>query len=210
MLQTQNPYVSSAYNLPYQQSFVPGNMNQSIWSNSSLSNAYNLPAAHSYRFQPMSSAAVNFNNSRGFQPVSTAFASRLNNFNPGLQNNFNNQTSLALNTTGGTNWTTGYRSDFGITQPSIDVSETKDDVILACDLPNVNLNDLNLTVSENSCSISAQSMVNGQSIAMHRTVPLSTCIRSDAVDANYSNGILQVRMPKKDVKAKKDIKVNFK
>lgn len=210
MLQSQNPYITSGYNMPYQQSFVPGNLNQNLWSGR---------AAHSYRFQPMNSGAANFNNLSGiqnYQPLSTSFTPSVNAFNPAI-NGFNqgfhyNPSSQAFtggNTTGIENWNTG-RTSFGIAQPSIDVSETKDDVILACDLPNVNLNDLNLTVGENSCSISAQTWVNGRSVAMHRTVPLSTSIRSDAVGADYSNGILQVRMPKKDVHAKEEINVNFK
>ena len=210
MLMHRQNYFSSAYNNPYQQTAFSGNLPVNSFSP--------VTQAHSYRFQPMTSGTANVNNIgnlQGYPRYSNALAQSVNNCNPGLQytqsvNPSSQGFATNFNNTGAVSWNTGVRSDFGIKEPSIDISETKNDIVLACDLPNVNLDDLNLTVSENTCTISAQSWTSGQNTALHRTVPLSTSVRSDAVDANYSNGILQVRMPKKDVTSKRDIKVNFK
>ncbi len=201
----------SGYNLPQQQAFVPAT--QSGWPGS-INRGAN---AFSYRFQPLTSGAANTGtNFAGYQPISNAFNATggMGNFNqigvqPGYNQSFapNISSGTAANLTGGT--VSYARNKFGMTQPGIDISETKNDIVLACDLPNVNLNDLNLSVSENSCTISAQSWVEGQNLALHRTVPLSTSIRADAVDANYSNGILEVRMPKRDAVSRKEINVNM-
>lgn len=198
----------SGYNFPQQQAFAPAT--QSGWAGE-INRGAN---AFSYRFQPLSStAATTGTNISGYHPAANAFntAGGIGNFGiqPGYVQSFapNMTTGNTASWTGGT--MSSARNNFGITQPGIDISETKNDIVLACDLPNVNLNDLNLSVSENSCTISAQSWMGGQNLALHRTVPLSTSIRADAVDANYSNGILEVRMPKRDVTSRKKINVNM-
>jgi HSP20 family molecular chaperone IbpA len=95
-----------------------------------------------------------------------------------------------------------------VLQPSIDISETKDDLVIACNMQNVDTNNLNLTATEDSLSISAQSYVGSQPTSLHKTIPLPTSIRSEAVSADYSNGILNIRMPKKDASARQQLQVN--
>ena len=177
-----------------------------------------VTTAYSYRFQPSN---LGSNNVTGFQARNANFNSSWNQINPAMQfaqsfapssQSFIPQSAAfsPVNQSFATgNISTGVlpRTEFGLSQPSIDISETKNDIILACDLPNANLNDLNLTVSDNTCSISAQAWVSGQNLAIHRTVPLSTSVKSDSVDASYNNGILQVRMPKKDVSTSRKINV---
>lgn len=213
LIQAHNPFVSSAWNIPQQHVFTPSI--QSSWGGFAGNSFAPVSTAYSYRFQPVTSGM----GVAGFQPVSNAQSSAINTgiplsnigFNPALQYSYSFAPNIT--TAAGLNYNTGAttfnRTTFGISEPNIDITETKNDIVLAADLPNVNLNDLNLTVSENSCSISALAWVGGQNVALHRTVPLPTSVRSDAVDANYSNGILQVRMPKRDVSARREIKVNM-
>jgi HSP20 family protein len=194
-----NQVYTSAANVPQQQ-FWPSVQSgwggiQSGWGG--FSNFAPVSTAYSYRFQPFTSA---------YNPaMTTGMADQY-----ALSGGMPYAQAFAPNVGGyGTGATTFGRTSFGLSQPDIDISETKNDIVLACDLPNVNLNDLNLTVSENTCTISAQSWIGGQSLALHRTIPLPTSIRAEAVDTNYSNGILQVRMPKKDITARRQISVNM-
>ncbi|MCK8823768.1 Hsp20/alpha crystallin family protein [Fuchsiella alkaliacetigena] len=97
----------------------------------------------------------------------------------------------------------------GMISPSISISETQDDLIIACNMPNVDLDNLSLTATENSLSIAAQAFIGQQSSSLHRTVPLPTMIRAEAVDASYNNGILQIRMPKQETSARRQLQVNI-
>ncbi|MCK8816693.1 Hsp20/alpha crystallin family protein [Natroniella sulfidigena] len=95
-----------------------------------------------------------------------------------------------------------------IFQPSIDISETQNDLVVACSMQNANPNNIDLTATEDSVSISAQSFIGNQTSSLHRTIPLPTTIRAEAIDASYSNGVLRIRMPKRETSARKQLQVN--
>ncbi|PKM79149.1 MAG: hypothetical protein CVU88_07290, partial [Firmicutes bacterium HGW-Firmicutes-13] len=108
----------------------------------------------------------------------------------------------------GQQMTTGIRSSAGFAQPRIELAETNNDVIVTAELPNVDPNNIYLTVTDDSLSISALAHMGGISSSLHRTVALPTQIRSEHIDVNYSNGILECRLPKSDYTARRRVKVN--
>ncbi len=83
-----------------------------------------------------------------------------------------------------------------IVQPTVDISETTSDVLVTACVGNLNVNDLNLNVTDNSVTISGTAWTGSEQIVLNRTVALTTSVRAEAVDANFNRGILEIRMPK--------------
>jgi len=104
----------------------------------------------------------------------------------------------------------GFRieSSSGMAQPRGELAETNTDLVITAELPNVNPNDLNLTVTDDSVSISAVSYTGGTAVPLHRTICLPTTIKSEQVNASFSNGILEARLPKSDASVRRKIRVN--
>ncbi|MEW8959185.1 MAG: Hsp20 family protein [Moorella sp. (in: firmicutes)] len=96
----------------------------------------------------------------------------------------------------------------GMIQPRIELAETNSDVVVTAELPNINPNNLQLTVTDDSLSISALAISGGMTTSLHRTVALPCSVRAEHVDATYSNGILEARLPKSDLTARRRVKVN--
>jgi len=108
----------------------------------------------------------------------------------------------------GTSLTNAITSSVGMIQPRIDIAETNSDVVVTADLPNINPANLQLTVTDDSLSISALALSGNMSTSVHRTVALPCPVRAEHVDATYSNGILEARLPKSDIMARRRVKVN--
>ncbi|MGB9886875.1 MAG: Hsp20/alpha crystallin family protein [Moorellales bacterium] len=96
----------------------------------------------------------------------------------------------------------------GMVEPRVDISETNSDIVVTAELPNINPNDLNLTVTDDSLSISCTAFAGGIPTSVHRTIALPTSVKAEQVTANYSNGILECRLPKSDLAARRRIRVN--
>lgn len=79
-----------------------------------------------------------------------------------------------------------------IVQPNVDIAETNSEVVLSYDLPLVDQNQLNLSVSHDSVTLQANS---GQGI-FYRTVSLPTDVFPESAEATLTNEILEIRIPK--------------
>ncbi|MDA8334679.1 MAG: Hsp20/alpha crystallin family protein [Peptococcaceae bacterium] len=95
----------------------------------------------------------------------------------------------------------------GLAQMRVDLAETNSDVVVAAELPNVSLNDLSLTVTDDSLSISATAFAGNRACSLYRTIALPTTIKSEQVEATYANGILEIRAPKSDLVSRRKVKV---
>ena len=102
---------------------------------------------------------------------------------------------------------TGINTVSGLAQPRVELAETNHDGIVTADLPNVDPNNIYITVTDDSLSISALSMMGGSTSSLHRTVALPTNIRAEHLDVSYTNGILECRLPKSDLVARRRVKV---
>jgi HSP20 family protein len=100
------------------------------------------------------------------------------------------------------------QSSTGLAQMRVDLAETNSDVVVAAELPNVSLNDMILTITDDSVSISATAWSGYGATNLFRTIALPTTIKSEQVDATYANGVLEIRAPKSDVTTRRKIKVN--
>lgn len=110
--------------------------------------------------------------------------------------------------TGMGNLTSGIRSGAGFAQPRVELAESNSDVIVTAELPNVDPNQIYLTVTDDSLSISALANLGGTSSSIHRTVALPTNVKSEHLDVNFSNGTLECRLPKSDLAVRRRVKVN--
>jgi HSP20 family molecular chaperone IbpA len=86
----------------------------------------------------------------------------------------------------------------GMIQPSVDISESSSDVMVAAYLSDAALNDISLNVTENSVTISASAWTGKDHLVLNRTVALPTSIRAESVDASLQSGVLEIRLPKAD------------
>ena len=78
----------------------------------------------------------------------------------------------------------------GMIQPSVDISETSSDVMVAAYLSDAVLNDISLNVTENSVTISASAWTGSEHLVLNRTIALPTSIRAESVDASFQSGVL--------------------
>jgi len=90
-----------------------------------------------------------------------------------------------------------------VAQPSVDISETTSDVCVAAYLPNVTLNDVSLSVTDNSVTISASAWTGNQNVLFNRTIALPTSIHAESVDASMQSGVLEIRLPKAEKVSRK-------
>ncbi len=194
----------------------------------------NIPTNFSYNFAPSGTGVwqglinptlstvnpglVGIGPLTGFQssinPATTGFQSTYNPATTGFQSTFNPSLNWGGLTTQGlwggiTNQQGGAFASTGLTQPRVDLSETNSDVVVAAELPNINPNNLNLTVTDDSITISASTAGIGGMTAtsIYRTVSLPTNVRAEHCSASYNNGILEVRCPKADLATRRRIQV---
>jgi HSP20 family protein len=85
-------------------------------------------------------------------------------------------------------------------QPSVDISETSSDIVVSAFVTNGVSNDLSLNVKEDSLTITGSVWTGTDTCIISRTVPLTTSIRAEAVDATLHSGVLEIRLPKTEKK----------
>ncbi len=106
--------------------------------------------------------------------------------------------------------------------PSIDVSETEDSVILRAEVPDINPEDLDISITDDTLSIKGETK---QEIveesggyqrtqkrygSFSRTLQLPCRIDLDDVKATYKDGILNIVMPKCSPEQAREIKIKVK
>lgn len=104
--------------------------------------------------------------------------------------------------------------------PSVDVSETDNEVIVKAIVPGVDKKDINITLTENSITVKGElkrekeekkKNYYRQEIsygAFSRTIPLPVEVNTEGAKANLKDGVLEVVIPKSEKAKIKEIKVN--
>lgn len=102
--------------------------------------------------------------------------------------------------------------------PPLNISDTEEAVVIRAEIPGVAMEDLELTLSEKSLTISGErKAAEGRYFRQERPagpfqriVTVNVPVEREGVKATLKNGILEIRLPKADsVKPKKiDIKVS--
>ncbi|AEH44005.1 heat shock protein Hsp20 [Thermodesulfatator indicus DSM 15286] len=93
--------------------------------------------------------------------------------------------------------------------PALDVSETQDAVIVRADVPGIDPNELEITVSGNTLTIRGEKKQEREEKGENfyriersygsfvRSIQLPADVDTDKVEATYKNGVLKIVLPKK-------------
>ncbi len=103
--------------------------------------------------------------------------------------------------------------------PALDVTETKDNLVVKAELPGVDPKDVEITLSGNVLSIKGEKkqekeekdedyhLVERRYGSFVRTIRLPVEVAEDKIEASYKNGILKIVLPKSEKAKKKEIKI---
>jgi HSP20 family protein len=103
---------------------------------------------------------------------------------------------------------------------AVDILETEQELIAKADLPNVDPKDLDIRVENNILTIRRErkfeKQVNDSNYlrveraygSFARSFQLANTLNSDAIKADYQNGVLTLHLPKRDEAKPKQIEVN--
>lgn len=127
------------------------------------------------------------------------------NFNPSISagqfDQFGSGTFDYTTTNNINNFTNPNRRNI-LVQPSIDISETSSEIVVSAYVTNNPINNMNLNVTQDSCTISGNVWTGNESLILHRTIPLTTSVRAEACEATLQSGVLEIRLPKMEKTSK--------
>jgi HSP20 family protein len=115
---------------------------------------------------------------------------------------------------------TGEESNLTPWAPAVDIYETEHELVVKADLPDVNPQDLDIHVENNILTIRGErkfeNKVKEENYlrmersygSFSRTFSLANSVNSEAIKADYQNGVLTLSIPKREEAKAKQIKVN--
>ena len=115
---------------------------------------------------------------------------------------------------------TGTESNLTPWAPAVDIYETENELVIKADLPDVNPQDLDIRVENNILTIRGErkfeSKVKEDNYlrveraygSFARSFTLANTVNSEAIKADYQDGVLKLSIPKKEEAKPKQIKVN--
>jgi HSP20 family protein len=114
---------------------------------------------------------------------------------------------------------TGMESNLTPWAPAVDIYETENELVVKADLPDVNPQNLDIRVENNILTIRGErkfeSKVNEDNYlrieraygSFSRSFSLANSVKTDAIKADYQNGVLTLSLPKREEAKPKQIKV---
>jgi len=106
--------------------------------------------------------------------------------------------------------------------PTVDVSETKDNFVIKAELPGMDANDVNVSVSGNVLTVKGEKRKEEEEKDEHhyraeryygsfqRSFQLPSSMQAEKVEATFDKGVLRVILPKVEEAKKKEIKIKVK
>ena len=106
--------------------------------------------------------------------------------------------------------------------PAVDIYETENELVLKADLPDINEKDLDIRLENNTLTIQGERKFEKQLSednylrveraygSFTRSFALPSSVNPDQIHAEYQNGVLTVRMPKREESKPKQIKLAVK
>ena len=110
--------------------------------------------------------------------------------------------------------------EVGDWMPAVDISETEDAFVVKAELPGVDKDDVNVKIENGILTIRGEKKTKAEDKKNHRiectygsfvrsfTLPQTT--KSDSIEAEYKNGILNLTIPKSEEVKPKEIEVKIK
>ena len=103
--------------------------------------------------------------------------------------------------------------------PSLDVSETKNELVVKAEIPGMDAKDIDISLSDGVLTIKGEKkqekeekeadyhLVERSYGAFVRSVRLPKEVQGDKISASYKDGILKIALPKSEEAKKKEIKI---
>src|SRR5574341_1438439 len=104
-------------------------------------------------------------------------------------------------------------------QPSIDLVETDKEIIATAEMPGLEKEDIKINLAEDRLEISAETKKEEEkkekgyvyrerrSGSYYRAISLPSPVDPDEAKASYKNGVLEIKMPKTEIKKKKPVEI---
>ncbi|HKS81915.1 MAG TPA: Hsp20/alpha crystallin family protein [Candidatus Acidoferrales bacterium] len=104
--------------------------------------------------------------------------------------------------------------------PAVDIFETENELVIKADLPEISEKDLDVRVENNTLTIHGerkfeQKVKEGSYLrtersygSFSRSFSLPNTVNTDAIKAEYKNGVLTIELPKRAESKPKQVKVN--
>jgi HSP20 family protein len=104
-------------------------------------------------------------------------------------------------------------------KPSLDVSETKNNIVVKAEAPGVDPKDIDISLTGDVLTIKGEKRQEKEEKDQNyhrversygvfaRSVRLPQEVQSDKIEASYKNGILKITLPKSEEAKKKEIKI---
>lgn len=105
--------------------------------------------------------------------------------------------------------------------PSLDLSETKNDIVVKAELPGIDTKDIDISLTNDVLSIKGEKkqekeekeedyhFVERSYGSFTRSIRLPRDVQSDKISASYKNGVLKITLPKSEEAKKKEVKVKL-
>ncbi len=115
---------------------------------------------------------------------------------------------------------TGEDSSLTSWAPAVDIYETEHELVVKADLPEVDPKDLDIRVENNILTIRGERKFESKVAedkylrvertygSFSRSFSLANTVNSDAIKADYQNGVLTLSIPKREEAKPKQIKIN--
>lgn len=109
-----------------------------------------------------------------------------------------------------------------VLSPAIDIYETKDDVVIKAEIPGINKEDIKINIVDNSLIIEGEKKqekevkdenyyrVERRYGTFRRVIDIPVPVKTEEVEATYKDGVLEVKLPKKEEAKPKEIEVKVK
>jgi len=103
--------------------------------------------------------------------------------------------------------------------PSIDLTETKDKLVVRAELPGLDAKDVDIILTDDILTIRGEKkeekeekdehryFVERYHGAFERKIKLPTLVKKDKIDATFDKGVLTINLPKSEEAKKKEIKI---
>jgi HSP20 family protein len=103
--------------------------------------------------------------------------------------------------------------------PSLDVSETKNEIVVKAEIPGIDPKDIDISLADGLLTIRGEKkqekeekeenyhLIERSYGSFSRSVRLPGEVKSDKINATYKNGLLKVSLPKSEEAKKKEIKI---
>lgn len=103
--------------------------------------------------------------------------------------------------------------------PALDISETKNDIVVKTEIPGLDRKDIDISLSDGVLIIKGEKKQEKESEKENyhlversygtfiRSVRLPQEVKTDKINASYKNGLLKITLPKSEESKKKEIKI---